>query len=217
MAVIVEEIAVASVPLQLCVPRPALVASTGPTDLSFEQASLIQAWLSGPTDLETYATKTDPGAWVEVYRGTRDGFGADDFHSKCDDKPHLLVLVKEKEAGWLFGGYTAVGYVPPRGDSRYATYADPAAFVFALTNPCDRPERLASRGGGNEVHYAPCCSAVFGDNDDLLIYPGADIEEGSYTQPGGSFEAPTATGSHPMAQGLVQWQVAEVIAWTVPQ
>jgi hypothetical protein len=32
--------------------------------------------------------------WTLLYRGTRDGFGADVFHSKCDDHPNTLTLLK---------------------------------------------------------------------------------------------------------------------------
>jgi len=49
-------------------------------------------------------------------------------------------------------GFTAVGFVPmpplPR-DKDF--YADPAAFLFSLTNSLGHPEKLESRGTGKEV------------------------------------------------------------------
>ena len=35
--------------------------------------------------------------WSLLYRGTRDGFGSDDFHSKCDGHSNTLTLLKPKE------------------------------------------------------------------------------------------------------------------------
>ena len=40
-----------------------------------------------------------------VYRGSRDGFGAVDFHSKCDETPNNITLIKSS-TGQIFGGFT---------------------------------------------------------------------------------------------------------------
>jgi hypothetical protein len=36
--------------------------------------------------------------WTLLYRGTRDGFGVEDFHSKCDGHPNTLTIIKPKES-----------------------------------------------------------------------------------------------------------------------
>ncbi len=46
--------------------------------------------------------------WTLLYRGTRDGFGAADFHSKCDDHKNTLTIVKAHDTSYIFGGYTSV-------------------------------------------------------------------------------------------------------------
>ena len=43
--------------------------------------------------------------WDLLYRATRDGFDAADFHVKCDGKSKTLVIVKAA-SGNVFGGYT---------------------------------------------------------------------------------------------------------------
>ena len=43
--------------------------------------------------------------WNLIYKGSKDGFKASDFHSKCDDKSNTLVIVKSSN-GNVFGGYT---------------------------------------------------------------------------------------------------------------
>ena len=44
--------------------------------------------------------------WSLLYRGTRDGFGSNDFHSKCDGKSNTLTILKAKQSEFIFGGYT---------------------------------------------------------------------------------------------------------------
>lgn len=178
-----------------------------PEGLNNAQAAQLQAWVGG---------RSSPSAWTEVYRASRDGFGAAAFHAGSDGKPRLLVLVREKIHGWLFGGFTEVGFIA--GSDRH--YADPAAFIFSLTNPACRPERLASMGSSNEVRYCPGDAACFGGGwvADLHIASQADSGSRSWTRPGTAFEASSVRGWHPMAAGWqrVYWSAAEVVAWTVP-
>ena len=178
-----------------------------PHGLTAAQAAQLQAWVGG---------SGSPRAWAEVYRGSRDGFTAADFHRLCDDKARLLVLVKDKEAGWLFGFFCARGFIKAVCDW---PYADPAAFLFSLTNPAGRPERLASRGDARSVWYSSSCLVHMGDIRDFVIADGCASNKSSQTRPGSSYAAPFVTGSHPMAksQGPVHFTVAELVAWTVPQ
>ena len=101
-----------------------------PADLSPEHAAQLQAWLPP-------VGSTSPGSWEEVYRATIHGFCAAAFHAKCDGQSHLLVLVRARKGGWLFGGFTTVGFCPPEGPK-----SDPTAFLFSLTNALGRPEKL---------------------------------------------------------------------------
>jgi hypothetical protein len=50
--------------------------------------------------------------WQLLWRGSRDGFGASDFHSRCDGHANTLTLIEEN-GGFLFGGFT-----PAKWDSR---------------------------------------------------------------------------------------------------
>lgn len=162
-----------------------------------------------------------------VYRATRDGFDAAAFHKLCDGRRRLLVVVREKETGWLFGGYTKVGFI--RGADR--AYADPAAFLFTLTNPSGRPEHLTTRGFGNEVLYNSTYAAAFGLNRGTLafcIVSGADKCRGnlfrsSHTHVGfehcafyGPYAQSAEKGPHPMGEGYRDWSASEIVAWKLP-
>ena len=71
--------------------------------------------------------------WSLVYRASQDGFEASQFHSKCDDKPNTLIIVKSVN-GNIFGGYTKQSW------SGHGTYkADPKSFIFSLINKENKP------------------------------------------------------------------------------
>jgi hypothetical protein len=48
--------------------------------------------------------------WTLLYRGTRDGFDSNDFHSKCDGHSNTLTILKAKESEFIFGGFATVSW-----------------------------------------------------------------------------------------------------------
>jgi hypothetical protein len=75
--------------------------------------------------------------WSLLYRGTRDGFGAKDFHSKCDGHSNTFTIFKAKGSSYIFGGYTTVAW-----DSSSKWKSDPNAFIFSLTNKDNKPVKM---------------------------------------------------------------------------
>ncbi len=70
--------------------------------------------------------------WDLVYRASRDGFGRQNFHSKCDGIPNSLLVVKS-ENGFVFGGFTEKGFT-------YETRVDDSGLIlFSLMNPEGKP------------------------------------------------------------------------------
>jgi len=46
-----------------------------------------------------------------IFRGTKDGFTASAFHTKCDNKGATITIVKAKNNGNVFGGYNPKSWV----------------------------------------------------------------------------------------------------------
>lgn len=65
-----------------------------------------------------------------LYRGSRDGFKRGDFHSRCDNKPKTLTIVKSA-SGCIFGGYTEAEWITI---SYELNKRDTNAFLFRLVN-----------------------------------------------------------------------------------
>ena len=63
-----------------------------------------------------------------IYRGTRDGSGANIFHNKCDNQGPTICLYKN-EKGNIFGGFTSISW-SNNGEDK----SDPNCFIFTLTN-----------------------------------------------------------------------------------
>ena len=67
--------------------------------------------------------------WRLIYKASRDGFEAKNFHEKCDNKSFTLSLFKVKETNFIFGAYASVSW-----DSSSKYKSDPSSFIFSLSN-----------------------------------------------------------------------------------
>ena len=68
-----------------------------------------------------------PGSVYKLlYKGSRDGDGANDFHSRCDEAEKTLVLI-EDNYGNRFGGFTTQDW-----GGEYLQKKDDEAFIFSL-------------------------------------------------------------------------------------
>jgi hypothetical protein len=125
--------------------------------------------------------------WSLLYRGTRDGFGAKDFHSKCNGHANTLTLLKAKESSYIFGGFTTTDW-----DSSNGYISDPNAFIFSLTNKDNQPIKM--KINPNEHHRAIYCHSdngpTFGSGHDIYIANNANKTWNSYSDLGRTYRHP---------------------------
>jgi hypothetical protein len=123
--------------------------------------------------------------WSLLYRGTRDGFGTNEFHSKCNGKSNTLTLLKAKENNFIFGGFTMVSW-----DSSSGWKSDANAFIFSLTNKDNQP--LKMKVDPNRHEYAiicnPECGPTFGA--DIYIADNANTTMDSFSNLGCTYSHP---------------------------
>ncbi|KAJ5072365.1 pep-cterm sorting domain-containing protein [Anaeramoeba ignava] len=93
---------------------------------------LLQNWIG---DNEFFASMR------LVYSSKKDGSSPKRFHEKCNDLGKTLVLI-ETSKGFVFGGYTSIGWTTDRSKWReknqnqgYGFVYDPKAFIFTIRNP----------------------------------------------------------------------------------
>jgi hypothetical protein len=92
------------------------------------------------------------GKWSSLlWRGSRDGFSASEFHRRCDGHANTLIVILDTK-GNIFGGFT-----PAKWESRVWNEASDEennlwkaddslkSFVFVLTNPDNAPRKWLLR------------------------------------------------------------------------
>lgn len=132
--------------------------------------------------------ETDQHKFNLLYRGSRDGFRASDFHSKCDYKSNTITII-ETTSGFIFGGYTKLNW-----NSNSQHYCDPDAFLFSLVNKFKKPFLCRSQSGYiccnwsygpifGSGYYSGRCDILISDSNSTNNY--AKITTGGYQSPSG--------------------------------
>jgi hypothetical protein len=111
--------------------------------------------------------------WTLLYRGSRDDFGASDFRSKCGDESPTLTIIKAKQSGYIFGGYTEVSWALFEGSLSFKS--DPKAFLFSLTNGDNRPIKMMKKKAQDSIYTCNIHGPIFGRGHDIFIGNRANI------------------------------------------
>jgi hypothetical protein len=88
-----------------------------------------------PPLFEEFQMKT----WVLLWRASRDGFTAREFHRRCDGHKNTLMLSEDTD-GNVFGGFTPVEW-ESRTRNFYKGDDSLRSFLFTLRNPHGVPPR----------------------------------------------------------------------------
>jgi len=121
--------------------------------------------------------------WSLLYRGTRDGFGAVEFHSRCDGHSNTLTILKAKQTSYIFGGFTTVSW-----ESSGRWKSDPNAFIFSLTNRDNQPCKMKSDPARSQ--FSIYCDSDNGPSFgvDIHIADNANTTDESYSDLGDCYK-----------------------------
>jgi len=146
--------------------------------------------------------------WIMIYQATRDGFASSTFHSKCDNKPNTLVIIRST-SGNVFGGYTEQSW---SGDSGYTT--DPNAFIFSLINKQNKPLKMKCSKCEKALYCHRSYGPIFGGGHNLYISNNSNTNNDSHSNLGNSYSFPDyAYGSEEAKSflaGSYKFQVSEI-------
>ncbi len=156
-----------------------------------------------------------------LYRGSRDGFTPQAFHSKCDGKAKTVTII-QTDSNYVFGGYTASPWKSENGT--YGT--DSTAFIFSLRQNGESISKKISkvRDQNTAIYNNRLFGPAFGSYEgfnycDILI--GFEIEASnfadfgvSYTLPAG-YEAQTDNARSYLAGSFADWTVKEIEVYQV--
>jgi hypothetical protein len=190
-------------------------------NLSFNQDSFGQLSLSEYSGIDPFKSQILSGnqpseviklcefslkdKWTLLYRGTRDGFGAADFHSKCDGHKNTLTIIKAHGTSYIFGGFTSIDW-----DSSGQFESDPSAFLFSLTNKDNRPCKMKLIITN---YYSIYCHSSYGPTfggGDIQIGNNANTTSGSYSNLGNTFQHPQPSQGQSYLAGSHPFQLSEI-------
>jgi hypothetical protein len=143
-----------------------------------------------------------------LWRGSRDDFGARDFHSRCDGHANTLVVILDTE-GNIFGGFTPVEWESPKyGKNK----ADPSlkSFVFTLKNPHNVPARRFPLKAEEKDRPIYCGSDRGPHFCDIGVLDNCNANTNNWTSLGSSYTNDTGLDGKTFFTGLLKFQVKEI-------
>ena len=98
----------------------------------------------------------------KLYQATIDGGDPAKFHSKCDNKPNTLVIIKSQDQK-RFGGFTPI---PWKLDEKgvYEKDNEKKTFIFSLDD-----KKIFSANSSSPVYHSKDCGPCFGRGWDIGI------------------------------------------------
>jgi hypothetical protein len=157
-----------------------------------------------PSELIKVCEFSSKDKWTLLYRGTRDGFDAANFHSKCDDHNNTLTILKAHGTSYIFGGFTTVTW-----ESSHQFKADPNAFLFSLTNKDNQPSKMRQIKTDFSIYCNSGYGPTFGLND-ILICNNANTTAGSLSNLGYSYQHPQPSQGQSYLAGSNPFQLSEI-------
>ena len=110
-----------------------------------------------------------------IYRATKDGFQASNFHTKADGIANTLTIIKTTN-GNIFGGYTVAAW-----NSNDIWQTDPTAFLFSLVNPQNvAPYKIMISELTYTIYSRSINGPIFGGGHDLYISNSSNTNNNSY-------------------------------------
>ena len=134
-----------------------------------------------------------------VYKASVDGFGAREFHKKCNEIKGTLIVIKS-ENGNVFGGYTKCNW---HGKDEHRS--DGQAFIFSLINQLSTPIKIKCSNVDHAMYCHPDYGPTFGKlwSCDLYISDYSNSNNMSHSDLGINYEHPMYSWNTNDAQSLL--------------
>jgi hypothetical protein len=154
----------------------------------------------------------DTKSWRLLYRGTRDGFGTANFHSKCDQQSNTVTIILTT-GGYIFGGFTPLAW---DSSGTYRADSTGKSFLFSLKNPRNTEPKIfplstASRAIYCNASYVP----TFGGGHDVYVAPNCDQNTSNYTNFGSDYKNDTGINGQQVFTGGYKFQVREIEVFSI--
>jgi hypothetical protein len=161
-----------------------------------------------PGCLEEFAAKR----WTLLYRGSRDGFSASNFHEKCDGRANTLAVI-ETTKGFVFGGFTPVAWA---SNKSWESDSSQKTFLFTVRNPRGSEGRkFVMAGTANAIYCGRGYGPVFGNTSEIAVTNGCNANSNSYTNVGQLFTNDTGIDGKQVFTGEYNFTVKEIEVFAI--
>jgi hypothetical protein len=151
-----------------------------------------------------------------LWRGSRDGFGARDFHRRCDGHANTLTLIEDTK-GNIFGVFTPVEWESrdwngksKAKDNRYKADRSLKSFLFTLKNPHNFPARKFALKAKEKDKAIKCWSLYGPYFSDICVYDNCNAYTLSCTCLGESYANDTDLDGKTFLTGPGNFTVKEI-------
>jgi hypothetical protein len=145
-----------------------------------------------------------------LWRGSRDGFGARDFHGRCDWRANTLTLILDTD-GNVFGGFTPLKWV---SGCTYKCDDSLKTFLFTLKNPHNIPAMKFALRAEEKESAIDCdfsCGPAFGPQfGDIHVWDDCNANTCSSTCLGRAYTNSTERDGDTVFTGSEYFQVREI-------
>jgi hypothetical protein len=160
-------------------------------------SSVLKRWVGSP-----------PTHWRLLYRGSRDGFGASVFHSRCNGVANTVTIIQDANNS-VFGGFAD----SPWSSSGSYLHSS-TAFLFSLSVKGSGDVAAAKQcpvfqSHGNALNHNPNYGPTFGSGHDLCIANDCSSNTSSVVNIGNVYNA-SGSGAHFFTGGERNFRVAEI-------
>ena len=113
--------------------------------------------------------------WKQIYKASKDGFSATNFHAKCDGQSKTLTIIRSA-SGYVFGGYTTKHWY------QIGNYVnDPEAFIFSLINSKKTPIKFDCKSPQHAMYCRADYGPTFGGGHCIHISDNSNLNQNSYS------------------------------------
>jgi hypothetical protein len=142
-----------------------------------------------------------------LWRGTRDGFHADQFHRRCDGHANTLTVIMDV-GGYVFGGFTPLAW-----DSSSGYKQDPSlrSFLFSLKSPSgSQHQKFSLPSQTNAIYCNSGYGPTFGGGFDIYVVNNSDGNTNSSANLGHTYTNHTGKPATAVFTGSQHFRAKEI-------
>ena len=143
-----------------------------------------------------------------IYRASRDGFSAINFHTNCDNVSSTLVIIQSAKLN-IFGGYTSQAWASL---NTYVT--DVEAFLFSLVNPTNNSLKILVKSSGKQTIYTSIYGGPNFGNADIVVYANSNIYNNSYFA-NRAYQYPANISANTLFDGATQFKTKDIEVYNI--